>query len=180
MRREPLLLSAFLLCACSLVSVVIARPSFAGWPPCADTVRAVVVGNAIHVYHDQAEWNCCAAIKFDLDAHADTFDLYESEIFAGGPCLCNCCFDLLTTITGAAPGDYLIRVLAAESGGLFGEVWVQVPEVVPGGDAARSESSGVRACVAGLGGSLQSPCGGWTTDVAEPRTTWGHIKAVFR
>jgi len=180
MRKEPLLLSALFVCIFSFASAAVASIGFAGSPPCADTVRAVVVSNSIHVYHDQAEWNCCATIKFDLDAHADTLDLYESETYSVGPCHCLCCFDLVTTITGAAPGEYLVRVLEAESGELFGAVWVQVPEVTPGGDAASSVSSGVSACTAGLGGSLQSPCGGWTADVTQPTTTWGRVKAVFR
>jgi hypothetical protein len=180
MRRKTPLLGALLLCVCSLGPVSVASPVFAGAWPCADdTVRAVVVTNAIHVYHDEAEWNCCATIEFDLAAHADTFDLYESETYSGDPCFCSCCFDLLATITGAAPGDYLVRVLAAASGELFGEVWVNVPEVVPGGDAA-AESSALSACAAGLGGTLQSPCGGWTVDVTQPQWSWGRVKTTFR
>ncbi len=180
MRKEHLLLSAFFLCVCSLAAVATAPRGFAGTPPCTDAVRATVVTNAIHVYHDQAEWNCCAKVEFSLSAHADTLDLYESETFELGPCHCLCCFDLITTITGAASGDYLVRVSAAEGGELFGEVWVSVPEVTPGGDETGPESTTGPVCAAGLGGSVQSPYGGWTVDVPQPSTTWGRVKAVFR
>jgi len=180
MRKESLLPGAVFLCVCCLGFVVSVSPVFAGWPPCADTVRAVVVGSNINVYHDQAEWNCCATIRFDLDAHSDTFDLYESETYDGGPCMCRCCFDLVTAITDVTPGEYLVRVLPAGSVVPFGEVLVQVPEVLPWPEAGRSEPPGTWACTAGLGRTLQSPCEGWTTDVPEPPTTWGHIKTLFR
>ena len=192
MRKEALLLSVLLVCACSLGAIAVVPPVTSGEPPCKDTVRAEVLANDINVYHDQAQWNCCATITFDLDAHADTFDLYESEAFEIGPCHCLCCFDLATTITDVAPGEYLVRVLAAESGELFGEVWVQVPEVwseaevmgpVPQARSAEDVwpgAPGIRECAAGLGGTLQSPCGGWTTSVKETPSTWGQIKAIFR
>lgn len=179
MRKEVLLFSSVLLCTGLLVSAVVAWPAFAGWPPCADSVRAVVVIDNIYVYHDQAEWNCCATIVFDLEAHSDTFDLYESETYEMGPCDCICCFDLLTTITGVSPGGYLVRVLAAETGKLLGEVSVEVPGSFTRSSAV-SQPSGVHAVATGLGATLQSPCGGWTADVTEPGTTWGRVKAVFR
>ena len=188
MRKESLLPGAVFLCVCCLGSVVSVSPVFAGWPPCADTVRAVVVGSNINVYHDQAEWNCCATIAFDLDARGDTFDLYESETFEVGPCHCLCCFDLVATITDVPPGDYLVRVLAAETGEVFGETWVEVPEVRlgvarpvgPRGTPASSSLGGTQECAAELGGALQSPCGGWTADVEVAESTWGRIKTLFR
>jgi len=181
MRKESLLLGLLLVCACSLgVVTLVPRTAAAGGAPCEGTVCAVVVGTNINVYHNQARWNCCAGIRFDLVTHADTFDLYESENYdGGGPCVCLCYFDLLATIVDVAPGEYLVRVLAAAGGGLFGEVWVQVLGVTAWGDTAWSELPGVRACTAGLGSTAQSRCGGWNPDPVES-TTWGHIKAVFR
>jgi hypothetical protein len=124
----------------------------------------------IVVYHDQAEWNCCAEIEFELTAVQDTFNLYEFETFdEWGPCVCTCCFDLTTMITDVAPGDYLVRVYDGLSSELFGEAWVTV-------------GAGVWGMTA-LGGTSQSPCGGWTTAVEDPpspSTTWGRVKALFR
>ncbi len=157
-----LFLVAFTLC--------LSTNGLAGEPPCDDAVRAKASGNTIVVYHDQAEWNCCAEIEFELTAAQDTFNLYEFETFGeGGPCVCICCFDLTTMITDVAPGDYLVRVLDGLSGGLFGEVWVTVEPGVSG--------------VTALGGTSQSPCGGWTTAVEDPpiaETNWGRVKALFR
>ncbi len=188
MRKDTLFLTALLTCASCFWSVVSSGSVFAGEPPCQDSVGATVLRSNIHVYHDQAEWNCCATIAFYLDAHADTFDLYESDTYEVGPCHCLCCFDLLTTITHVAPGEYLLRVLAAETGELYGQVWVEVPEIRPGvaRPSVRLRTQGVepagriQECAADLGGTLQSPCGGWGTDVEVAESTWGRIKTVFR
>jgi len=177
-----------LLCVCSLGSVSAPSTVSAGTPPCQDTVRVEVVRNNIHVHHDQAEWNCCATIAFDLDARGDTLDLRESETFEVGPCHCLCCFDLVATITDVPPGDYLVRVLAAETGEVFGGVWVEVPEVRlgiarPSGTreiTPGAPAGSIQECAAELGGTLQSPCGGWITDVEVASTTWGRIKALYR
>jgi len=188
MRKDIRLFRALLVCVSSLCAVAMVLPVFAGEPPCEDSVRATALRGSIHVYHDQAEWNCCATIAFDLDARGDTFDLYESETFEVGPCDCLCCFDLVATITDVPPGDYLVRVLAAETGEVFGETWVEVPEVRlgvarpvgPRGTPASSSLGGTQECAAELGGALQSPCGGWTADVEVAESTWGRIKTLFR
>ncbi|UCF79046.1 MAG: hypothetical protein JSW03_01950 [Candidatus Eiseniibacteriota bacterium] len=141
----------------------------AGDPPCNGSVSAGSSGSTIVVHHDQAEWNCCAEIEFELSASQDTLNLYEFETFGEmGPCLCLCCFDLTTTIEDVPPGDYLVRVLNGLSGELFGEVWVTVTWGLMG------EIS--------LGGTAQSPCGGWTTSVEDPlpATTWGRVKTLYR
>lgn len=134
-------------------------------PPCRDIVRAEAIGNTIQVYHNQAEWNCCAKIQFDLAQAEDTLNLFETETFAVGPCFCLCCFDLMTSIIDVAPGTYLVRVLAAETGELFGEVWVTVEIGQWGGPR--------------LGAPSQSPCGGWPISVKRD-STWGRIKALYR
>jgi hypothetical protein len=160
MRRETLVI--FLIVASSMVLSVAAQ---GGEPPCRDTVRAQAIGNTIQMYHDQAEWNCCASIQFNLVQVQDTFSLFETETFAVGPCHCDCCFDLSTTIVDVAPGTYLVRVLDAQTSAIFGEVWVTV-EIGQWGQP-------------GLGPPSQSPCGGWAIGV-EPNSTWGRIKALYR
>ncbi|KPJ60580.1 MAG: hypothetical protein AMJ46_06200 [Latescibacteria bacterium DG_63] len=138
-----------------------------GFAPCQDTVRAEVVGNTINVYHDQAEWNCCATMVFELIAVQDTFNLLEFETFEVGPCFCICCFDLLTSIAHVPPGDYLVRVLSGHTGEVFGEIWVTV-ELGPWGEPW-------------LGETAQSPCGGWNVGADDPASsTWGRVKALFR
>jgi len=139
----------------------------AGFAPCQDTVRAEAVGNTINVYHDQAEWNCCAEIVFDLHAVQDTFDLLEFETFEVGPCWCICCFDLSASIVDVPLGEYLVRVINGHTGGVFAEVWVTV-EIGPWDEPS-------------LGETAQSPCGGWSVGVEEPASsTWGRIKALYR
>ncbi|KPJ59672.1 MAG: hypothetical protein AMJ46_09980 [Latescibacteria bacterium DG_63] len=148
-------------------TVLFFSSAYAGWPPCHDIVRAEAVGSTINVYHDQAEWNCCATMLFELFEVQDTFNLLEFETFEFGPCVCLCCFDLSTSILHVAPGEYLVRVINGHSGGIFGEVWVTVEE------GPWDEPS--------LGGIAQSPCGGWGVGVEEPASsTWGRIKALYR
>ena len=160
MRKEPL--AIVLIFASLLVFSVVARGNE---PPCRDSVRAEAIGNTIQVHHDQAQWNCCAKIQFEFAQAQDTLNLFEIETFAVGPCHCLCCFDLMTSITDVAPGTYLVRVLAAETGELFGEVWVTVEIGQWGGPV--------------LGEPSQSPCGGWPIGV-ERDSTWGRIKALYR
>jgi len=153
--------SILMMSASTLILVTSVR---AGDPPCRDTVRAIAPENTIQVFHDQAERNCCATVAFDLVQAQDTLNLYESETFSVGPCHCNCCFDLSTSIENVEPGIYLVRVLDAVSGELFGEVSVTV-EIGQFGQPALSPPS-------------QSPCGGWAIGV-EPTSTWGRIKALY-
>jgi len=160
MRKETL--AIVLIFASLLVFSVVAQGDE---PPCRDTVRAEAIGNTIQVYHDQAQWNCCANIEFELAQAQDTLNLFETETFEVGPCHCLCCFDLMTSIVDVAPGTYLVRVLAAETGELFGEVWVTVEIGQWGGPV--------------LGEPSQSPCGGWPIGV-ERDSTWGRIKALYR
>jgi hypothetical protein len=160
MRKEPL---AIVLILASLLLFSVAAQG--DEPPCRDSVRAEAIGNTIQVHHDQAQWNCCAEIQFEFAQAQDTLNLLEIESFAVGPCLCLCCFDLMTSITDVAPGTYLVRVLAAETGELFGEVWVTVEIGQWNGPV--------------LGEHSQSPCGGWPISV-EPNSTWGRIKALYR
>ncbi|KPJ59692.1 MAG: hypothetical protein AMJ46_10095 [Latescibacteria bacterium DG_63] len=180
-------------------SVSFQSAALAGEPPCQDTVRAEGVGSTIVVHHDQAEWNCCATILFDLVEVQDTFNLYEIETFEVGPCDCICCFDLTTSIMNVTPGCYLVRALHAGTGEVFGEVWVTVG---PGtlGEATsgkpwvsssrvwieRSRDQATKAVAAqsggpSLGAVSQSPCGGWSVGVEDPTSsTWGRIKALYR
>jgi len=134
----------------------------------ADEVSAEVIGNDITVYHDNAAWNCCVQIQFDLVENGNVLDLYETEV--GWPCFCICCFDLIAVINDVAPGDYLIRVLDAASGNVLGQTEV----TVAGGDAAK----------AGLGETLMSPCGGWLSGIPDitpdEATSWGAIKTLYR
>jgi hypothetical protein len=148
-------------------TVLLCSRAEAGFAPCSDSVRAEVDGSTLDIFHDQAEWNCCATIVFELLAEGNTFNLYEFETFEMGPCNCICCFDLSTSIVDVAPGDYLVRVLSGHTGEVFAEIWVTVEEGQSG--------------VPSLGGVAQSPCGGWTVGVEEPiSSTWGRIKALYR
>ena len=164
MRNKFLVFLLILIVAFILVLTDIAA---AGRPPCEDGIRVEATGSTITVYHDQAEWNCCATIVFEFAQVQDTLSFSEFETFAAGACHCVCCFDLVTRVEDVAPGTYLVRVVNGETGELFGELWVAV-EGLPQGQSS-------------LGSQEQSPCGGWNTAV-EPQTnpTWSRIKALYR
>jgi len=162
MRKVTLVILSGL--ASSLIfSVALCVAALAGEPPCLDSVRAQPSGSTILVYHDQAEWNCCATIEFSMVPAHDTLNVIETETFAVGPCHCNCCFDLSTSIVDLSPGTYLVRVLSS-MGEVFGEVSVTV-EVGQFTDPVLGESS-------------QSPCGGWA--IGKVNETWGYIKVLYR
>jgi len=163
MRKETLLTLSVL--AALILSVALSIVAQAGEPPCIDSVRAQPNANTILVYHDQAEWNCCATIQFDMVQSSDTLNVFETETFAAGPCHCDCCFDLSTSIMNVSPGTYLVRVLNAATGEVFGEVTVTV------------EAGELTEPV--LGEASQSPCGGWAIGETN-ETSWGHIKVLYR
>lgn len=146
--------------------LILSAAAQAGEPPCIDSVSAQSSGNTILVYHDQAEWNCCATIQFDMVQTDDTLNVFETETFATGPCHCDCCFDLSTNIMNVPPGTYLVRVLNAATDEVFGEVSVTI-EVGQLGQPVLGESS-------------QSPCGGWAIGETDVISTWGYIKALYR
>lgn len=135
-----------------------------------DVVSAQVQGSTIIVFHDNAEWNCCAEIQFELVENGYMLDLYESEYFETEPCVCMCCFDLITTIEDVEPGEWLVRCLDAVTQAVLGQVWV----TVEGKGGAKTS----------LGGSWQSPCGGWTSAVPNLEddgvASWGLIKTLYR
>ena len=136
-----------------------------------DEVIARAEGSTIIVNHNNAEWNCCVWIQFDLVENGYMLDLYETEM--GELCYCICCFDLIATIEDVEPGNYLVRCLDAVTEEVLGEDWV----TVEGGGGAK----------AALGGSWQSPCGGWASAVPDDPdleddgvASWGAIKALYR
>jgi hypothetical protein len=153
-----------------ILPIFFAFPAHGQWCD-PDVVTAGVDGSTITVFHDNAEWNCCAWIQFALVENGEMLDLYETEM--GNFCWCTCCFDLIATIEDVAPGTYLVRTIDAEGGQVLGQVWVTV--------------EGPGATKAALGGSQQSPCGGWPTAVPddpghglEGIASWGLIKALYR
>ena len=137
-----------------------------------DEVIAQAEGGTIIVNHNNAEWNCCSYTDFLLVENGYMLDLYETEVLAPG-CWCTCCFDLIATIEDVEPGDYLVRCIDAVTLEVFGEDWVTV-----------EGSGGTRAS---LGGSWQSPCGGWASAVPDDPdleddgvASWGAIKTLYR
>ncbi len=149
-----------------VLAAVLHSAAAAGWPPCETVLRAEAGHDTVYVYHDQAEWNCCATIVFEFAEAEDTLNLYEFETFEVGPCVCLCCFDLETWVAGVAPGEHLVRVLDGQSGAVLGQVWVTV-----------QASQGVEPS---LGFARQSECGGFTGIWPEGGATWGRVKVLFR
>jgi hypothetical protein len=130
---------------------------------CEETFSFETLPGTIVVHHDQALYNCCAWIDFDVDQDEFQIVIRESEQFESGPCDCLCCFDVSVKIAGLWPGIYEVTVWkTSDFGGteLFGPWWVEVD--------GSSEPLHVTSYL---------PC-----DLAllQDTVTWGTIKALYR
>ena len=74
-----------------------------------DTVIFSAHGDTIFVTHQDAYYQCCAEIATDVVQTAAGFDLFESDT-SEEACDCMCDFDIVTTISGVAEGEYLVRL----------------------------------------------------------------------
>jgi len=78
------------------------------------TVWSEVKDNIAYVYHDDAYFNCCPDMAFEIVRDAGTIDIYERDL-GTNPCLCMCYFDFTHNLEGLAPGTYLARVWEASN-----------------------------------------------------------------
>jgi|GEM_PF-1421185 len=74
-----------------------------------DTVIFSAHGDTILVTHQDAFYQCCAEIATDVVQAAAGFDLFERDT-SEEACDCMCDFDIATTISGVAEGEYLVRL----------------------------------------------------------------------
>jgi len=105
--RMPRLLLVGLVTAGVLGTPVAARAQ--GCPP--DDVWAEVVGSSALIHHDDAEFNCCPIMEYEVIQNGPDIDIWEIEVI--GQCFCICCFDLIHQLDGLAPGSYTVRVFGA-------------------------------------------------------------------
>ena len=135
---------------------------------CDNVVRAEVRDGVVYLYHEGAEWNCCAEIHFTMIQEENILHLLESEYFGDwGPCYCICCFDLMVVIVGLEPGIYTINV------------WDENMEILLGTVIVEIEGTGKAGAIDSV---YQSECGGWPTglDPLNDIDEWGAIKSLFR
>jgi hypothetical protein len=150
------------------LSFVLLFASIAAAQDCAEDVTFDVSDGTISIYHREALYNCCAWIDIEVNPDGYEIDVYEWEKFEEGPCYCLCCFDIMVTIGGLAPGEYTVRIWKAFDNfdgtwriELLGE-WI----VAVDGTSAPFIATDYIPCV--------------ETSAPEDVSTWGTIKALYR
>ncbi|MBU0616096.1 MAG: hypothetical protein KKI02_00095, partial [Planctomycetes bacterium] len=85
-------------------------PNDPWFPPCGgDEIELVVEGNALHVLHRNATYNCCPDdIVISLTVEDDLIMLMEEEIVPD-PCYCICCYNVEATVVDLVPGTYTVE-----------------------------------------------------------------------
>lgn len=151
MKRGCLILAAFLLVAAAI-------PAYAS-----GRVWSEVKDNVAYVHHDDAEFNCCPEMVFEIKLHEDTnlIDIFEEDLDIH-PCDCMCDFDFTHKIEGLAPGSYVARVwennrFDTQGFRLAGETSFIIPAKV---GLYRTTSA-------------RSECGGWTAVEEGPSSPEG-------
>ena len=96
MKRGCLILAA-------LVLVAAAIPAYAS-----GMVWSEVKNNVAYVHHDDAWFNCCPHMVFEIKQDAYTIDIYEQDTLP--ECRCMCYYNFTHTFKGLAPGTYLAQV----------------------------------------------------------------------
>lgn len=93
---------AFVLGA-ALIIVAGAVPAYAS-----GRVLSEVKDNVAYVHHDDAYFNCCPEIVFQIKQDDYTIDIFEQDTLP--QCLCMCYYNFTHTFRGLAPGTYTARV----------------------------------------------------------------------
>ncbi|MEA3312524.1 MAG: FlgD immunoglobulin-like domain containing protein [candidate division WOR-3 bacterium] len=77
-----------------------------------ERVWSEVFSDTVLIHHDDAYFNCCPDMEYEIVQHADTIEIYERDLDTH-PCECLCCFDLVHVLAGLEPGTYIARVWGA-------------------------------------------------------------------
>ncbi len=154
----------------ALVAAVAVLPaSIASAQSCDEEVVFRALEGTIDIYHHEALFNCCAWIDVEVTQSYE-IDVIEWEQFENGPCYCLCCFDVMATIGGLEPGEYLVRVWKALNN--FDGTWTfelaAEETVVVDGLSPAYVQTGYIPCVESA--ILEDPA----------ETTWGTIKGFYR
>ncbi len=88
------------------------------------TLRVEVIGNDVHVYHDDAYYQCCLEYFVDYNLSGDVITGFEAD--TGWECDCICWFDLESVIYDLAEGSYTL-VLIGIWGDTVGTVQFDIP-----------------------------------------------------
>jgi len=86
-----------------VVCLVGAIPAYAS-----GRVWSEVADNVAYVHHDDAYFNCCPEMVFEIKQDAYIIDIYEQDTLP--QCMCMCYFNFAHTFKGLAPGTYVARV----------------------------------------------------------------------
>jgi len=88
----------------ALMLVAAAVPAYA----LSGRVWSEVADNVAYVHHDDAWFNCCPEMVFEIRQDGYTIDIFEQDTFP--QCDCMCYFDFAHTFKGLAPGTYVSSV----------------------------------------------------------------------
>lgn len=111
------------------------------------TVWSSVKDNVAYVHHDNAEFNCCPDMVYDIEIAGKIVNIYEKDLCTH-PCDCNCEFDFVHKLEGLEAGTYTAKVWETSCDMLYslaGTTIFVIPEEVLQTNNA----------------SLMSECGGW-------------------
>ena len=96
----------FVVVAVALIAIAV--PAFA----LSGKVWSEVEGNTAIVHHDDAYFNCCADMAFEIVEDGYQINIYERDL-GTNPCYCMCYFDFTHILDGLAPGTYNVNVWEA-------------------------------------------------------------------
>lgn len=139
-----------------VVCLVVTIPAYAS-----GRVSSEVRDNVAIVHHDDAWFNCCPEMVFEIRQDGYTIDIFEEDLDIH-PCDCMCDFDFTHKIEGLAPGSYVARV------------W-ENNRFDTHGFRLAGETSFTIPAKAGLyrTASARSECGGWTAVEEGPSSPEG-------
>jgi len=130
--------------------------AFAGTLYASGTVWSEVKESVAYVHHDDADFNCCPDMVYEIKENVASVAIYEKDQCTN-PCDCDCVFDLTHKLEGLEPGTYTANVWEASCNDnytLAGTTEFVIPEKL-----AKVANS-----------SLMSECGGWP-GIEEPITS---------
>ena len=92
-------------------------------------MEIVVVGNALHIYHTNAMYNCVPSFFVEYEFSGNDITVYARDTLSQA--FCTCLFNLQYDIYGLDPGQYVVTLYGSDLH--FGEWLVGVDTVSVGG-----------------------------------------------
>ncbi len=156
-----------LLIALPLLALTAAPSPAPAETACLDDIFITVQGADVLIDHTGAWYNCCPEMRYDVTLVDGTIVVVETEV--EGLCDCYCCFDLQTTVTGLAPGEWLLDFTWLDDASGVWETRSFAPTIPDLGQDLDL----------GKGDLVRGPCYDPSTGVPDRVPTWGAVKVIF-